>query len=455
MSSKPAIPRGTRDFGPALMRKRNFIFDTIRKHFHRYGFMQLETPSMENLSVLTGKYGDEGDQLIFKILNSGNFLDGVQAADMEAGYKSLTPKISEKALRYDLTVPLARFVVTHRHEITFPFRRYQMQPVWRADRPQKGRYREFYQCDADIIGTRSLLADAELALLASDVLNDLGIKDHSIKINNRKVLAGLSVLAGKPGAETDFCVAIDKLDKIGWEAVAGELQTKGFDSAAIESVKPLLEARLPWQEQLALLEKNFKGLEIGLSGLQELQQLFRFILSANAHAQVEPDFSLARGLTYYTGAIFEIKALGVAIGSISGGGRYDNLTGLFGLPDVPGVGISFGVDRIFDVMEELGLFSQLDAAAARALLVRFDDDDAEACLKLVQQLRNENIAVELYPEPEKLKKQFAYADNLQIPFVLMFGADERAQNKLKIKNMQSGEQQVLSVEEVISLLKIY
>jgi histidyl-tRNA synthetase len=268
------------------------------------------------------------------------------------------------------------------------------------------------------------------------------------------VLAALSVLAGKPGAETDFCVAIDKLDKIGWEAVAGELQTKGFDTAAVETVKPLLQARLPWREQLAMLEQKLIGLEIGLSGLQELQQLFQLIYAAHADAQVELDFSLARGLTYYTGAIFEIKALGVAIGSISGGGRYDNLTGLFGLPDVPGVGISFGVDRIFDVMEELSLFSQLDAAPARALLVRFDDDDAEDCLKLVQQLRSENIAVELYPEPEKLKKQFTYADNLKIPFVLLFGAEERAQKKLKIKNMQTGEQQILSVEEVISLLKI-
>ncbi len=454
MSNKPGIPRGTRDFGPVLMRKRNYIFDTIRKHFHKYGFLQLETPAMENLSVLTGKYGEEGDQLIFKILNSGNFLDGVNPNDIEKGYKAVTFQISEKALRYDLTVPLARFVATHRHEITFPFRRFQMQPVWRADRPQKSRYREFYQCDADIIGTHSLLADAELGLLATDVLNDLGISNHAIKINNRKVLAGLTVLAGKPGAETDFCVAIDKLDKIGWDAVATELESKGFESEAIVRVKPLLESNLAWKEQLALLLEPFKQIESGLEGLEELRTLFGLIVGANPLAKVELDFSLARGLAYYTGAIFEIKALGMSIGSISGGGRYDDLTELFGLPNVPGVGISFGVDRIFDVMEELQLFGKLTLSSSKALLVRFEEDDALESMKLVQYFRREDIAVEVYPEPDKLKKQFAYADSLQIPFVLMNGADEKATGTLKIKNMVTGEQHILTMEEVIKILKI-
>jgi len=453
MSSKPGIPRGTRDFGPEHMRKRNFIFDTIRKHFSRYGFLQLETPSMENLSVLTGKYGDEGDQLIFKILNSGNFLEGVETNAVEKGYKNLTNQIAEKALRYDLTVPLARYVVMHRHEITFPFRRYQMQPVWRADRPQKGRYREFYQCDADIIGTHSLLADAELALLATDVLNDLGIGEHVIKINNRKVLAGLTAIAGKPGAESDFCVAIDKLDKVGWDAVATELESKGFELLAIAKVKPLLESTLPWQQQLALLEQIFEALPHAKEGLDDLQHLFQLILAANENAQVEVDFSLARGLSYYTGAIFEVKAIGVIMGSISGGGRYDNLTELFGLPDVPGVGISFGVDRIFDVMEELNLFQNISLPTTKALLVRFDENDGLDNLKLVQRLRGENIAVEIYPESVKLKKQFAYADALQIPFVLMFGAEEKVIGSLKIKNMKTGEQHSAGIEEVIQILK--
>ncbi|PTX14916.1 histidyl-tRNA synthetase [Pontibacter mucosus] len=460
---KPSIPKGTRDFGPAVVAKRNYIFSVIRRTFEKYGYLPLETPAMEQLSVLTGKYGDEGDQLIFKILNSGDFLAKTKQEDIEQGYKHLTRKISEKALRYDLTVPFARFVVMNRNEITFPFKRYQIQPVWRADRPQKGRYREFYQCDADVVGTNSLLCEAEIVQMINGALTDLGLTDFTIKINHRGVLAGIAEAIGEKGREGDICVAIDKLDKIGRNGVRKELLERGIAEEAVSQLEPLYDLNGSNEEKLAQLQGILGTTAEGERGLHELRQVWTYLqglqskaLSAE-NASGEPrlmlDVTLARGLSYYTGCIFEVKVNNVNMGSISGGGRYDNLTGMFGLPGVSGVGFSFGVDRIYDVMEELQLFPESSQQSTTALIVQFDKESEMYALPVLQQLRDAGISAELYPEAAKLKKQMGYADQKSIPYVILIGSEEMTTGKLKLRDMKQGEQQDLTVEEIIAKLK--
>ncbi|MES2730606.1 MAG: histidine--tRNA ligase [Bacteroidota bacterium] len=452
--SKPSIPKGTRDFGPAQMVKRNFIFDTIRKTFQRYGFLPLETPTMENLSVLMGKYGDEGDQLLFKILNSGNFAEGLAEPDLQAGYKKLTAKISEKGLRYDLTVPFARYVVMHRHEITFPFKRYQIQPVWRADRPQKGRYREFYQCDADVVGTDSLLCEAEIVLMLHEILNNLGIPDFTLKINNRKILMGIAEVAGAEGKEAELCVAIDKLDKIGREAVELELKERGFSDLSLIKINLVFGLTGSVSERFTRLKVLLDESSIGLKGVEELEQVWQLVRDFGlSDEKMQLDITLARGLSYYTGAIFEVKANNVQMGSISGGGRYDNLTGTFGLKDVSGVGISLGVDRIYDVMEELNLFPTANQTTTQIMISQFDAELGRYALPLLRQLREAGINAEMYPDTSKIKKQLDYANQKNIPYVLLIGSEERESGQYTLKNMQSGEQQKLSLEEVIEALK--
>ncbi len=452
--SKPSIPKGVRDFGPDKMVKRNFIFQTIKTVFQKFGFLPIETPTMENLSVLTGKYGDEGDQLIFKVLNSGDFLSGVTAENVDAGYKKLTPKIAEKGLRYDLTVPFARFVVMNRNEITFPFKRYQIQPVWRADRPQKGRYREFYQCDADVVGTNSLLCEAEIVLMIDEVLSNLKINDFTIKINNRKVLSGIAEAIGEHGKEAIICVAIDKLDKIGEDGVVKELKEKGISDCAIAELMPIIALDGDIWEKINRLKLILKNTAIGQAGLEELSKVFDYLKSFEIqHATLEFDVALARGLSYYTGCIFEVKVNNVQMGSISGGGRYDNLTGMFGLPDVSGVGFSFGVDRIYDVMEELQLFPTDQQTTTKVLIATFDEDAAKFALKLLQQLRQAGINSELYPESSKIKKQMSYADSKNIPFVVLIGSEEVSTQLLTLKNMTTGEQQKMTIDQVIDFLK--
>ena len=450
-SEKPSIPRGTRDFGPEKMNKRLFILDTIRQIFRKHGFQPLETPSMENLSVLTGKYGDEGDQLMFKILNSGNFLDNVSTEGKD--YKKLTPEIAEKALRYDLTVPFARFVAMNRNDIQFPFKRYQIQPVWRADRPQKGRYREFYQCDADIVGTDSLLCEQELMEMAHEVLIGLGINEFSIKINNRKVLTGIAEAIGENGKEAIICTAIDKLDKIGQEGVEKELIERGISKEAIVKLIPILKLEGANSEKFNALKSIFAISEIGLQGIAELERVFDFVEMTIPNHKLAFDQSLARGLSYYTGAIFEIKALGVQMGSISGGGRYDNLTGVFGLPNMSGVGISFGIDRVYDVMEELAIFPTSEAFSTKALLVLMEDAAIAFGLKVAQELRNANIQAEVYPEVgAKMKKQLGYADARKIPFAIIIGSDEVQNKQVTLKNLITGEQEQTSLETVVHKL---
>ncbi len=451
---KPSLPSGTRDFGAAVMIRRNFIFDTIKATFRRFGFAPLETPAMEKLSVLTGKYGDEGDQLIFKVLNSGDFLSKVQPSDVAEGYKPLTKKISEKALRYDLTVPFARYVVMNRNEITFPFKRYQIQPVWRADRPQKGRYREFYQCDADVVGTDSLICEAEIVLMIDEVLNNLGVKDFHIKLNNRKILAGMAEAIGAAGREGELCVAIDKLDKIGQQAVEKELLERGFSLEAIAKLAPIFAMQGSSADVLAQMETFLQTSEEGKKGLAELKTVFDYLVSFgyDAAKHVVFDVTLARGLSYYTGAIFEVKASGVSIGSISGGGRYDNLTGMFGLPNVSGVGFSFGVDRIYDVMEELQLFPASQTTTTKVLLSNFDEAAEKYALPLLAKMRQAGICAEIFPESAKLKKQMTYANNKNIPFVVLIGSNEMETGKLTLKNMESGEQQLLSADEIVAAL---
>jgi histidyl-tRNA synthetase len=449
---KPSIPKGTRDFGPQTMAKRKFIFRTIEKVYQKYGFLPLETPSMENLSVLTGKYGDEGDQLIFKILNSGNYL---QKAQNLTDYKALTPEISEKALRYDLTVPFARYVVMNRHELHFPFKRYQIQPVWRADRPQKGRYREFYQCDADVIGTNSLLCEAEIIAMLHEVFNNLSLKNFTIKINNRKILRGISEIADCKGKESDLCVAIDKLDKIGKEKVLEELQSKGFNHTSLQNIDPIFSFQGSNSEKLSFLKSFLKSSEEGQKGVEELEQMLA--LAAKLYTgklNLELDITLARGLSYYTGAIFEVKANDTEIGSICGGGRYDNLTGLFGLPDLSGVGISFGVDRIFDVMETLSLFPQETIQSSKLLLCHFDEQSYNYCLDLITKIRAAGINSEVYPEISKLKKQLTYANAKDISNVIIIGDEEINSGILGLKNMETGEQTKLSIEEIINTLSV-
>ncbi|HET6244858.1 MAG: histidine--tRNA ligase [Bacteroidetes bacterium] len=488
MAQKPSIPKGTRDFSPEQMVRRNYIFDTIRTVYQLFGFMPIETPSMENLSTLTGKYGEEGDQLIFKILNSGDFLSKVQipketlqsvienstaikevAADSILPSKVILKDIAEKALRYDLTVPFARYIVQHRNEITFPFKRYQIQPVWRADRPQKGRYREFFQCDADIIGSDSLLNEVELVQIMDEVYARLGI-GVTIKVNNRKILTGIAEIIGEPEKIIDITVAIDKLDKIGLEKVNEELLEKGIAQNAIDQLKPLMSLSGTHSQRIDFLKEFLNSSPTGLKGIEELEYIFNrsleilqdenkqnsVLTSGLPHAVLEFDVTLARGLNYYTGAIFEVKVNDKRSdfkGSICGGGRYDDLTGNFGLPGVSGVGISFGADRTYDVMEEIGLFPDFSGETTKLLFVNFGENEEKFCLSVLRKVRAAGINAEIYPDQAKMKKQMSYADSKKIPFVAIVGSEEIKSNTITLKNMISGEQQKLTVSEIINLLK--
>lgn len=452
--NKPSIPKGTRDFSPEKMLKRQFILNTIRKVFEKFGFQPLETPAMENLSVLTGKYGAEGDQLLYKILNSGDFLSKTKEEDFQDGSKNLTPKIAEKGLRYDLTVPFARYVVMNQHDITFPFKRYQIQPVWRADRPQKGRYREFYQCDADVVGTNSLVCESEIILMINEVMNNLDLTDFIIKINNRKLLTAITDMIGEHGKEAAFCVAIDKLDKIGREKVEEDLSNNGFSSAGIKKLAPVFEMKGSNNEILKQLGDLLADSEIGKEGVDELKQVFGFLNDFGvADQRVELDLTLARGLSYYTGIILEVKANNSSItSSITGGGRYDNLTGVFGLEGVSGVGFSFGVDRIYDVMDDMNLFPKEYEASTKVLILNFDAASFKESLNVLTQLRAANVKSEVYPDAVKIKKQMNYANRKGVPFVLMIGENEIKEGKFQLKNMTTGEQQQLGLQEIIDFL---
>ncbi len=453
MAQSPSIPKGTRDYSPEIMVKRNYIFDTIKSVFKLYGYMPLETPAMENLSTLMGKYGDEGDKLLFKILNSGDFMAHVPDNELqERNSIRLTNKISEKGLRYDLTVPFARFVVQHQSELTFPFKRYQIQPVWRADRPQKGRYREFYQCDVDVVGSNSLLHEVELIQMVDEVFRRLKIHVRLL-INNRKVLAGIAEAIGYPDKLVDITVAIDKMDKIGLENVNAELREKGICDEAVEKLQPILNLQGSNTEKLSQLRTILKDSETGLKGIEELSTVFDYLDNLQINTEVKLDLTLARGLSYYTGAIFEVKALDVQIGSITGGGRYDDLTGIFGLKNMSGVGISFGADRIFDVMQQLALFPQDNMTTTQILFVNFGEKEERYCLSLLKQLRAAGINTELYPEAAKMKKQMGYADKKGIPYVALVGETEIQEGILSLKDMTSGEQTNLRVEDVITKLK--
>lgn len=448
---KPSLPKGTRDFGPVQMARRTYILETIKDTFQLFGYQQIETPAMENLSTLTGKYGDEGDQLLFKILNSGDYLKDVKADDLEKGSGFVLNKVAEKGLRYDLTVPFARYVVMNRNELTFPFKRFQIQPVWRADRPQKGRYREFYQCDADVVGTDSLVCEAEIVLMIRRVFEKLGLKDYSIKINNRKILTGISEAIGESGKEGPLCVAIDKLDKIGWEKVKEELSLRGFEENSVDKLAPLVSLQSDLWGKLTFLKDFLKNSEVGLKGVEELEQTFGILSKMGESLDfIDFDIMLARGLSYYTGAIFEVKVNHVSIGSVSGGGRYDNLTGVFGLPGVSGVGFSFGVDRLYDVMDELNLFPTEAHTSTRLLLTYFDQHGFDYALSLLNQFRNAGIKTELYPNQNKIQKQFEFANKKQIPFVGICGDEEIKTGTISIKNMSSGDQTKLSLSEAMA-----
>ena len=463
MAQKPSIPKGTRDFSPLEMARRNYIFDTIKSVFSLYGFQQIETPAMENLSTLMGKYGEEGDKLLFKILNSGDWKQSLDAEMLEqATIGALTSKVSEKGLRYDLTVPFARFVVQHREDIQFPFKRYQIQPVWRADRPQKGRYREFYQCDVDVVGTNSLLSEVELMQIVEAVYRRLGIR-VSLHINNRKILAGIAEVIGQPDRMIDITVAIDKLDKIGIDNVNKELLDRGLPMASVDALQPILQLSGTNAEKLDQLEKILVGSEMGLKGIDELRTIFALYAESTQDGdlstyercgmQVELDLCLARGLNYYTGAIFEVKALDVQMGSITGGGRYDNLTGIFGMPNVSGVGISFGADRIYDVLTELNLYPENLQSTTELLFVTFGEQELLYSLRWAKALREKGVRVEVYPEPTKMKKQMSYADAKKIPYVAIVGGDEMSADKVMLKNMQTGAQQLVSLEDLLVEVK--
>lgn len=452
-AQKPSIPKGTRDFSPQEMMRRTYMFDAIKSIFRAYGYAPLETPAMENLSTLMGKYGEEGDKLLFKILNSGDFTKGLTAADtvgigsQDSAEESpsinlLATKICEKGLRYDLTVPLARYVVQHQSEITFPFRRYQVQPVWRADRPQKGRYREFYQCDVDVIGSRSLLCELELVKIVEDVFSKLGI-NVTLKLNNRKILYGIAESIGNADKMVDITVAIDKLDKIGLENVESELEGKGIDREAISRLRPILLLEGSNAEKLSQMKSIISSSETGLKGISEMEEIFSYVSLLGSNLDIELDLSLARGLNYYTGAIFEVKAKDYSIGSICGGGRYDDLTGIFGMPDTSGVGISFGADRIYDVMLALNLFPEEANITTRVLFVNFGREEEKAALPLLQQLRSAGIPSEIYPEAAKMKKQMEYANRRDIPFVVIIGETEASAKEATVKDMRSGEQQTV------------
>ncbi|NBC82131.1 MAG: histidine--tRNA ligase [Bacteroidetes bacterium] len=449
-SQKPSIPKGTRDFGPVEMTKRNYIFDTIREVFTNYGFAPIETPAMENLSTLMGKYGEEGDKLLFKILNSGDYLKKADETLLSQKESTrLTTQISEKGLRYDLTVPFARFVVQHQHEISFPFKRFQIQSVWRADRPQKGRYREFYQCDADIVGSNSLMNETELIQIIEDVFHRLGIPTL-VKINNRKILAGIAEILDASDKLTDITVAIDKLDKIGYEKVKQELSVKGLSNDQVMKLDPILKLEGSNLQKLHAIEQVLMQSETGLKGVRETQLLFELLQTAEVHIPVELDLTLARGLNYYTGSIIEVKAKDIDMGSICGGGRYDDLTGIFGLPDVSGVGISFGAERIFDVLEHLDLYPQTVNESTKVMFTNFGEKEQLFCLKIAKLIRQKGIRTEIFPDSVKMKKQMNYADQKNIPFVAIVGTNEMEQQKITLKNMNSGEQELLSIEEFMS-----
>ena len=453
MAQKPSIPKGTRDFSPVEMAKRNYIFNTIREVFHLFGYQQIETPSMENLSTLMGKYGDEGDKLLFKIQNSGDYFSGLTDEELlSRNAAKLASKFCEKGLRYDLTVPFARYVVMHRDEISFPFKRYQIQPVWRADRPQKGRYREFYQCDADVVGSNSLLNEVELVQMIDRVYGKFGIR-VSIKINNRKILTGIAEIIGEADKIVDITVAIDKLDKIGLDNVNAELASKGIPQEAIEKLQPIIMLSGSNEEKLETLKTVLAASETGLKGVEESEFILKTVASLGVKSEVELDLTLARGLNYYTGAIFEVKALDVQIGSISGGGRYDNLTGVFGMSGMSGVGISFGADRIYDVLNQLDLYPKEAVNATQLLFVNFGEKEAAYCLPVLSQARDAGIRAEIYPDSAKMKKQMSYANDKNIPFVAIVGENEMNEGKLTLKNMTTGEQSLVTPEELLKAIQ--
>jgi len=456
MFSKPTIPKGTRDFSTDEMLKREFIFDTIKTVFKLYGYQPIETPAMENLSTLLGKYGEEADRLLFRILNSGNFLSGTSEEDLSGRDPGkLASRICEKGLRYDLTVPFARYVVQHRDQIIFPFKRYQIQPVWRADRPQKGRYREFFQCDVDIIGSDSLLNEYELVKIIDDIFSRLGIR-IMIRINNRKILSGIAEYIGEGNRMTDITVAIDKIDKIGIDAVNAELTEKGISSTAIKKLKPVLEFKGDINKQLLKLEETLADSAIGNQGIKELKTLFTYLENADLSASVNFDITLARGLDYYTGAIIEVKSADISIGSICGGGRYDDLTGIFGLEGVSGVGISFGADRIYDVMNHLELFENVTSSPVEILILNFGREEIKYALEILQLLRRLDIKAELYPDTVKLKKQMSYADSKKIPYIIIAGEEEIRKNEITVKIMSSGEQKKMPLRNLESyILSVY
>jgi len=452
MAQKPSIPKGTRDFSPTEMAKRNYIFDTIKSVFKLYGFQQIETPAMENLSTLMGKYGEEGDKLLFKILNSGDYLSAVNPEEWSQSNSSkLTTKISEKGLRYDLTVPFARYVVQYQNDITFPFRRYQIQPVWRADRPQKGRYREFYQCDVDIIGSNSLLNEVELIQIVDNIYRNLGIS-VVLKINNRKILAGIAETIGEADRIVDITVAIDKLDKIGLDKVNEELMQKGVSADAIVKLQPILKLTGINGEKLDQIEVVVGQSEIGMKGIAEMRAIFGYLSTMPLETEIELDLTLARGLSYYTGAIFEVKAKDVQIGSITGGGRYDDLTGIFGLQGVSGVGISFGADRIYDVMSQLELFPKDAIATTQVMFVNFGETEESYCLPLLLQLRKAGISSEIYPDADKMKKQMIYANRKGVKFVALAGEAEIVMGMINLKNMESGDQQLIKADDLVGIM---
>ena len=453
MAQKPTIPKGTRDFSPEEMAKRNYIFNTIREVYHLYGFQQIETPAMETLSTLMGKYGEEGDKLLFKIQNSGDCFSGITDEELlSRNAAKLASRFCEKGLRYDLTVPFARYVVMHREELTFPFKRYQIQPVWRADRPQKGRYREFYQCDADVVGSDSLLNEVELMQIVDRVFSRFGIR-VCIKINNRKILTGIAEIIGEAEKIVDITVAIDKLDKIGLEHVNAELRDKGISDEAIAKLQPIILLSGSNDEKLATLKQVLAASETGLKGVEESAFILNTLQAMELKNEIELDLTLARGLNYYTGAIFEVKALDVQIGSITGGGRYDNLTGVFGLSGVSGVGISFGADRIFDVLNQLDLYPREAVNGTQLLFINFGEKEAAFALQALKQAREAGIRAEIFPDASKMKKQMSYANAKKIPFVALVGENEMAEKKVTLKNMTSGEQQLLAIEEAIHCIK--
>ena len=453
MATKPGIPKGTRDFSPAEMAKRNYIFNTIREVFYLYGFQQIETPAMENLSTLMGKYGEEGDKLLFKIQNSGDYFSGLTDEELlSRNAAKLASKFCEKGLRYDLTVPFARYVVMHRDEIAFPFKRFQIQPVWRADRPQKGRYREFYQCDADVVGSDSLLNEVELVQMLDTVFNRFGIR-VAIKVNNRKILTGIAEIIGEADKIVDITVAIDKLDKIGLDNVNAELASKGIPQEAIDKLQPIILLDGSNEDKIRTLKTVLSASETGMKGVVECEFILNKVAQLGVKSEVELDLTLARGLNYYTGAIFEVKALDVQIGSISGGGRYDNLTGVFGMEGMSGVGISFGADRIYDVLNQLDLYPKRGACSTQLLFVHFGEAEAAYVLPMLAKAREAGIRAEIYPDSSKMKKQMSYANSKNIPFVAIAGETEMNENKVTLKNMLTGEQSMLTIDEAIAAVK--